>query len=87
MDTCPTCGAPTCPLCGHRHANSKHHLHPRSEWKLRTRGWQGTVVVICDKCHKRAHILATNEELAKKYASIKRLQKLFKADDWKKGDV
>ncbi|WP_084444591.1 HNH endonuclease [Hymenobacter roseosalivarius] len=49
---------------------SRHHLIPREEG-----GRHGPTVALCQPCHSTVHLLLTNRELAKKYASVEELRR------------
>jgi 5-methylcytosine-specific restriction endonuclease McrA len=59
-----------CELC-ERHVRhvSRHHLVPREEG-----GRHGPTVALCQPCHSTVHLLLTNRELAKNYATVEALR-------------
>lgn len=59
-----------CELCERnvRHV-SRHHLVPREEG-----GRHGPIAALCQPCHSTVHLLLTNRDLAKKYASVEALR-------------
>lgn len=59
-----------CELCERsvRHV-SRHHLVPREEG-----GRHGPTAELCQPCHSTVHLLLTNRELAKNYASVEALR-------------
>ena len=65
-----TSSEPQCELC-ERYVRfvSRHHLVPREEG-----GRYGPTVALCQPCHSTVHLLLTNRELAKKYASVEALR-------------
>ncbi|SNC67019.1 hypothetical protein SAMN06265337_1808 [Hymenobacter gelipurpurascens] len=59
-----------CELCERqvRHV-SRHHLVPREEG-----GRHGPTVNLCQPCHSTVHLLLTNRELARRYATVEALR-------------
>lgn len=59
-----------CGLCQRqvRHV-SRHHLVPREEG-----GRHGPTVDLCQPCHSTVHLLLSNRELARRYATVEALQ-------------
>lgn len=56
-----------CPLCKRSNLRpSAHHLVPKSQGGKET-------LVVCGDCHKAAHVLFTNKELAEEYFTVKAL--------------
>ena len=61
---------PQCELCLRVVSSvSRHHLVPREEG-----GRYGPTVALCQPCHSTVHLLLTNRELARRYATVEALQ-------------
>jgi 5-methylcytosine-specific restriction protein A len=61
---------PQCQLCERLVAQvSRHHLVPREEG-----GRHGPTVALCQPCHSTVHLLLTNRELARRYATVEALR-------------
>lgn len=61
---------PRCELCRREVGTvSRHHLVPREEG-----GRHGPTVALCQPCHSTVHLLLTNRELARRYATVEALQ-------------
>ncbi|MCB2408242.1 HNH endonuclease [Hymenobacter lucidus] len=61
---------PRCELCQRQVSTvSRHHLVPREEG-----GRYGPTVALCQPCHSTVHLLLTNRELARRYATVEALQ-------------
>ncbi|GAA4374266.1 HNH endonuclease [Hymenobacter koreensis] len=69
----PAAAAPpesVCELCQRQVlAVSRHHLVPRQEG-----GRYGPTANLCQPCHSTVHLLLTNKELARRYASVEALR-------------
>ncbi|GAA4004410.1 HNH nuclease-like protein HlpB [Hymenobacter fastidiosus] len=48
---------------------SRHHLVPREEG-----GRHGPTVALCQPCHSTIHVLLSNRDLARKYATVEELR-------------
>lgn len=68
-----------CEICERDVPLSYHHLIPRSTHKkVLRRGWHpewmlNSVAWLCRPCHSKVHRVATNEELAREYWTVKKL--------------
>ncbi|GAA3955779.1 HNH endonuclease [Hymenobacter algoricola] len=61
---------PRCELCERLVGQvSRHHLVPREEG-----GRHGPTVALCQPCHSTVHLLLSNRELARRYATVEALR-------------
>jgi 5-methylcytosine-specific restriction protein A len=61
---------PCCELCQRQvRSVSRHHLVPREEG-----GRHGPTVALCQPCHSTVHLLLTNRDLARRYATVEALR-------------
>ena len=63
-----------CELCDRNHESlTVHHLVPRQAVK-RKKADPGPTVDICSACHRQIHTLFTNQQLAKSFNTLEKLQ-------------
>jgi 5-methylcytosine-specific restriction protein A len=66
----PDLASPKCELCEREVSQvSRHHLIPKEEG-----GRHGPTVALCQPCHSTVHLLLSNRELARQYATVEALR-------------
>lgn len=70
----------SCELCGREGVElTRHHLIPRTRHKNRrtrrefAREERERVAMLCRRCHDQVHVLLTEKELEREYATVERL--------------